>query len=75
MGCMTLLDTDTLLLDPAALATRLGVSARFIRRLVNERRVPYIKVGRFVRFDVNEIDAWLVSHRVDPPVMPRPMRR
>jgi excisionase family DNA binding protein len=39
------------LLDIDGLATRLGVTSRFVRRLVEERRVPYLKIGRLVRFD------------------------
>ncbi len=41
------------------IAERLGVSTRHIRRLIAERRVPFFKVGRFVRFDAAEIGAWL----------------
>jgi hypothetical protein len=33
------------LLDITTLATHLGINARHIRRLVAERRIPYIKVG------------------------------
>lgn len=46
------------------LAERLGSSVRHVRRLVAERRVPYLKVGWFVRFDPEEITAWLDEHRV-----------
>jgi hypothetical protein len=35
------------------------VSIRHIRRLVAERRVPYLKDGWLVRFDPAEIAAWL----------------
>ena len=45
------------------LAERLGVSIRHIRRLIAERRVPYIKVGWLVRFDPAEIAAWLDGAR------------
>jgi len=45
------------------LAERLGVSIRHIRRLVAERRVPYLKVGWLVRFDPAEIAAWLDGSR------------
>jgi hypothetical protein len=31
---------------------------------VEERRIPFLKVGRFVRFDPDEIGIWLSSHRV-----------
>ena len=55
----------TKLLDINEAAERLHVKERFIRRLVAEKRVPYYKVGPFVRFDPADIDEWLVSQRVD----------
>jgi len=39
------------LLTMNELAERLGVTPRHVRRLVTERRVPFLKVGRFIRFD------------------------
>ncbi len=51
------------LLDVAALAERLGVTSRFVRRLVSERRVPFLKIGKFVRFDPREIDMWVDERR------------
>jgi excisionase family DNA binding protein len=45
------------------LAERLGVSIRHVRRLIAERRVPYVKVGWLVRFDPAEIAAWLDGAR------------
>ena len=53
------------LIDIAALADRLGVSERFVRRLVAERRLPFFKVGKFIRFDSNDIDRWIATRRVD----------
>lgn len=53
------------LLGVRELADRLGTSERFVRRLVAERRMPFLKVGKFVRFDPRDVDAWLVEHRVD----------
>ena len=47
------------------LAERLGTSERFVRRLVTERRVPFHKVGKYVRFDPADIDEWLVERRVE----------
>jgi excisionase family DNA binding protein len=54
-------NTDALpqLLTIDQLAERLGVSIRHIRRLIAERRVPYLKVGWFIRFDPAEIATWL----------------
>lgn len=46
-------------------AERLNVSTRFVRRLVDERRVPYLKIGKFVRFAEDELDAWIEAKRID----------
>ncbi|HTW07845.1 MAG TPA: excisionase family DNA-binding protein [Acidimicrobiales bacterium] len=46
------------------LAEQLGVTRRPVRRLVAERRVPFLRVGRFIRFDAAEIADWLNSRRV-----------
>jgi excisionase family DNA binding protein len=54
------------LIDVEAAAVRLGVSPRFVRRLVSERRVGFFKVGKYIRFDPTELDAWLAGCRVDP---------
>jgi excisionase family DNA binding protein len=51
------------LIDLPAVALRLGVNERHIRRLVAERRIPYIKWGHLLRFDPAEIDAWLDAYR------------
>jgi excisionase family DNA binding protein len=53
------------LIDIETLATRLGDSTRHVRRLVAERRIPYIKVGHFVRFDPAEVNQWLLDQRVE----------
>ena len=47
------------LLTIEELAEHLGVTVRHVRRLIAERRVPFVKVGRFVRFDPAAITAWL----------------
>lgn len=52
------------LLDIAAVAERLKVRERYIRRLVDERRIPYIKLGHFIRFDPDEIARWVDESRV-----------
>lgn len=52
------------LIDLTGAADRLGVSLRYVRRLVAERRIPYIKLGHLLRFDPDEVDAWLERARV-----------
>ena len=62
--------TDKLLtIDQAA--ERLGTSARFVRRLVFERRIAYRKVGRYVRFHPDDLAEYMAAHRVEVGPYPR----
>jgi excisionase family DNA binding protein len=54
------------LLDLDAVAQVLGVTRRHVQHLVSEKRIPYLKVGRFVRFDPAELNVWLDHQRVAP---------
>ncbi|MEM9201065.1 MAG: helix-turn-helix domain-containing protein [Actinomycetota bacterium] len=65
---MTALHTDDergALLDIPAVAELLGVKERFVRRLVEENRVTYHKVGKFVRFYKRDITDWVAEGRVE----------
>lgn len=46
-------------------AERLSTTPRFIRRLVAERRIPYSKVGKFVRIASTDLDAFIAAGRVE----------
>jgi excisionase family DNA binding protein len=46
-------------------AERLGTSVRFVRRLVAERRIAYVKVGRHVRLDPTDVEAFIATSRVE----------
>jgi excisionase family DNA binding protein len=54
------------LMDIEGVAERLGVRVRHVRRLVNERRIPFIKWGHLLRFDPEEIERWLDGSRRPP---------
>jgi len=53
------------IVDIDGAAEHLAVTVRFVRSLVAERRIPYLKVGKFIRFDVEDLDRWLDDCRVD----------
>ena len=46
-------------------AERLGTSTRFVRRLIFERRIAFVKVGRHVRITPGDLDAYIAAGRVD----------
>jgi len=50
-------------------AAYLNVNERYMRRLVSERRIPYFKVGRLLRFSPADLDAFIESCRVEVPPM------
>ena len=51
------------LLDIEEVARLLGVGVRHVRRLVADRRIPYLKWGHLLRFDPVEVEAWLDEER------------
>lgn len=57
--------TRRVIVDVTRLADALGVNVSFVRRLVCERRIPYFKIGKLVRFDLAEVHDWLDQCRVD----------
>lgn len=54
------------LLSIIEVADVLGVDIRHVRRLVHERRIPYIKWGHLLRFDPVDIAAWVDTCRRHP---------
>jgi excisionase family DNA binding protein len=52
-------------LDIEDLAHWLGVEEGFVRRLIAQRRIPFVKVGKYVRFDPEEIAVWVDGQRVE----------
>jgi excisionase family DNA binding protein len=61
------------LLDINQLAEHLGVTVRHVRRLVAERRIPYVKWGHLLRFDPTAIAGWLDQQRIEPSTGTRPL--
>ncbi len=52
--------------DVRGAAAYIGCPERYVRRLVFERRIPFMKVGGTrVRFMPADLDAWLAAQRVE----------
>jgi excisionase family DNA binding protein len=58
------------LLTPQEAAEQLGTSLRFVRRLIFERRIPFIRVGRHVRIAASDLDAFIAAGRVEAGSLP-----
>ena len=47
-------------------AARLNMSTRYVRRLVSERRIAFVKLGRSVRIKGNDLAELVEVSRVTP---------
>ncbi|MER7396958.1 excisionase family DNA-binding protein [Streptomyces sp. NPDC000151] len=54
------------LLTVQEVADRLGTTVRFPRRLIEERRIEYVKIGRHVRIPERVVEAFVTAHTVAP---------
>ena len=52
------------LLDTTAAAEFLSVSPRTVRRLAAERRIPSVHVGRAVRFEDDDLAAFIAANQI-----------
>jgi excisionase family DNA binding protein len=43
-----------------------GLSHHTLYAMVSQRRIPHVKMGRLVKFDVGLLDAWIKQHTVMP---------
>lgn len=51
------------LLTKKDVANYLNVSIKLIDKKVHHKEIPYIKIGRLVRFSIGEIQAWAREKR------------
>ena len=60
---MKQMSISTRLLDIQQAARYLGFTERHLRRLVNERRITHIRERKLLRFDIDDLDAWIDANR------------
>ena len=59
------------LLTVQELAEYIGISKDTIYSHVSQRRIPFVKIGRLLKFDLKAIDDWIAQNSV----MPMPGKR
>ncbi|GMV51852.1 MAG: hypothetical protein AMXMBFR67_33950 [Nitrospira sp.] len=50
----------------------MGLSVHTIYTMVSQRRIPFVKVGRLVKFDLALLDTWIAKRTVMPIASHRP---
>jgi excisionase family DNA binding protein len=51
------------LLDADAVATLLAVKPSWVYEAVRSKRIPYLRIGRHIRFQRSDIEAWVAERR------------
>ncbi|MDR2758652.1 MAG: helix-turn-helix domain-containing protein [Spirochaetaceae bacterium] len=52
------------LIDIAELERRTAIKQATLRKYVAQRKIPFVKIGRLVRFDLSEIESWIRERKV-----------
>ena len=54
------------LIDIREAAEYTGLSVHTVYTMVSQRRIPFVKMGRLVKFDVELLDKWIKQNTVMP---------
>jgi excisionase family DNA binding protein len=53
-------------LSPKELSEYIGLAEQTIYHWVYEKKIPYHKIGRLIKFDIKEIDEFIAKLKVKP---------
>lgn len=53
------------LLDKDGAMAKLNIGRWHLERLIRDREIPFVKVGRLIRFVPSDIDAWIDDNRTE----------
>jgi len=56
---------NKLLIDVKQLSESTGLSVFTLYSWINQKKIPYVKVGRLVRFDPRKIEKWIEENSVE----------
>ena len=60
------METEQRYLSPLELSLYLGMSIQTIYEWTSQKKIPFIKLGRLVKFDKQEIDEWMQTQKIEP---------
>jgi excisionase family DNA binding protein len=62
------------LLTIEEIAERLSVPPSWVAQSARDGRIPHVRLGRYVRFNWPDVEAWLVDQRAGVAPMARPRK-
>jgi len=51
------------LMNAEEVAVYIGTTHLNVYQMVSKRGIPFVKIGRSVRFDLRDIDPWIEGHK------------
>lgn len=66
---------ERLLLNIEEAAQRMSLARSTIAEYVCARKIPFVKIGKALRFDPRDLEAWIAANRVEPIVKEFPVLR
>jgi excisionase family DNA binding protein len=57
--------TAETLLDKDQTCERLNIGRWHLERLIRDREIPFVKVGRLIRFKPSDLDKWIEENRTE----------
>jgi excisionase family DNA binding protein len=63
------------LLTASQVAELLAVPESWVREATRAERIPYLKLGRYRRYQTSAIEAWLAAQHAGPNPEPGPARQ
>lgn len=55
---------ETPYLTAQEVATRLGISLPWVRKLTGAKQMPHIRIGSRILYRASEVDKWLSAHEL-----------
>ena len=52
-------------MTPEELEKELGITISAQTRMRAERKIPFYKIGKFIKYNKQEINEWILSHKVE----------
>ena len=52
-------------MTPEELEKELGITISAQTRMRAERKIPFYKIGKFIKYNKQEISEWIKSHKVE----------
>jgi predicted DNA-binding transcriptional regulator AlpA len=53
-------------INPGELAEMFGIAKSTQAKMRSDKTIPYSKIGGFIYYSVEKIEAWLEAHSIEP---------